>query len=115
MDFEGERERTSGLSQSVSGFFFSPTYLVSCNGPCAPKEKLHRKEHIIIIIIIIIIMLRICTLPKSANQLDVVTRQAPVSSLPVSHLVHQHTSLCDVMKTNTSSRFESSQKVLVYS
>ena len=24
----------------------------SCNGPCAPKEKWHRKEHIIIIIII---------------------------------------------------------------
>ena len=43
---EGERERTSGLSQSVT--FFS-TYFVSCNGPCAPKEKWHRKEHIIII------------------------------------------------------------------
>ena len=27
------------------------TYLVSCNGPCALKEKWHRKEHIIIIII----------------------------------------------------------------
>ena len=25
---------------------------MSCNGPCAPKEKWHRKEHIIIIIII---------------------------------------------------------------
>ena len=34
-------------------FFFFPTYFVSCNGPCAPKEKRHRKEHIIIIIIII--------------------------------------------------------------
>ena len=30
--------------------FFSPTYFVSCNGPCAPKEKWHRKELIIIII-----------------------------------------------------------------
>ena len=30
--------------------FFS-TYFVSCNGPCAPKEKWHRKEHIINIII----------------------------------------------------------------
>ena len=27
------------------------TYFISCNGPCAPKEKWHRKEHIIIIII----------------------------------------------------------------
>ena len=27
------------------------TYFVSCNGPCAPKEKWHRKEHIIIIIL----------------------------------------------------------------
>ena len=45
---ERERERTSGLSQSVK-FFFS-TYFVSCNGPCAPKEKWHRKEHIIIIL-----------------------------------------------------------------
>ena len=42
---------TIGLSQSVRVFFFS-TYFVSCNGPCAPKEKWHRKEHIIIIIII---------------------------------------------------------------
>ena len=32
---EGVRERTSGLSQSVR--FFPP--LISCNGPCAPKEK----------------------------------------------------------------------------
>ena len=47
---EGERERTSGLSQSVRVFF--STYFVSCNGPCAPKEKWHRKEHIITIIII---------------------------------------------------------------
>ena len=46
---ERERERTSGLSQSVR--FFS-TYFVSCNGPCAPKENWHGKEHIIIIIII---------------------------------------------------------------
>ena len=47
-----ERERTSGLSQSVRDFFFY--ILVSCNGPCAPKEKWHRKEHIVIIIIILI-------------------------------------------------------------
>ena len=33
--------------------FFPPTYFISCNGPCALKEKWHRKEHIIIIIIII--------------------------------------------------------------
>ena len=44
----GERGRPSGLSQSD----FFPTYFVSCNGPCAPKEKWHRKDHIIIIIII---------------------------------------------------------------
>ena len=25
-------------------FFFA--YFVLCNGPCAPKEKWHRKEHI---------------------------------------------------------------------
>ena len=43
-----ERGRTSGLSQSVR--FFFP--LISCNGPCAPKEKWQRREHIIIIIII---------------------------------------------------------------
>ena len=29
----------------------------SCHGPCAPKEKWHRKEHIIIIIVIIIIII----------------------------------------------------------
>ena len=53
---ERERERTSGLSQSVCFFVvvFFPTSFVSCNGPCAPKEKWHRKECIIIIIIIII-------------------------------------------------------------
>ena len=32
-------------------FLSPPTSFVSCNGPCAPKEKCHRKEHIIIIII----------------------------------------------------------------
>ena len=37
---------------TVQSLFF--TYFVSCNGLCAPKEKLHRKEHFIIIIIIII-------------------------------------------------------------
>ena len=48
------RERISGLSQSVRGIFFSFfTYFVPSNGPCAPKEKWHRKEHTIIIIIII--------------------------------------------------------------
>ena len=31
---------------------FIRTYFVSCNGPCAQKEKWHRKEHIIIVIII---------------------------------------------------------------
>ena len=51
---ERERERTSGLSQSVRDFFYFFiffTYFVSCNGPCALKEIWHRKEHIIIIII----------------------------------------------------------------
>ena len=43
-----ERERTRGLSLSVRVFFFF-TYFVSCNGPCALKEKWQRKEHIIII------------------------------------------------------------------
>ena len=42
-----ERERTSGLSKSMRGFFFS-TCFISCNGPCAQKEKWHWKEHIII-------------------------------------------------------------------
>ena len=36
--------------------FFFLTYVASCNAPCAPKEKWHRKEHIIIIITIIIIL-----------------------------------------------------------
>ena len=45
---EGE-ERTSSLLQSVSfGFVFFLTYFVSCNGPCALKEKLFIKEHNII-------------------------------------------------------------------
>ena len=44
--------------RTVREFFFFNTWslftiFVSCNGPCAPKEKWHRKEHIIIIIIII--------------------------------------------------------------
>ena len=43
--------RTSDLLQSVRGFFsFFLTYFVSSNGPCAPKKKWHRKEHIFIII-----------------------------------------------------------------
>ena len=48
---EGGGERTSGLSQSVIFFSLSlslSTYFVSCNGPWAPKEKWHGKEHIII-------------------------------------------------------------------
>ena len=41
---ERKRERTRGLSQSVSNLF--STWFVSCNGPCAPKEKWHRQGHI---------------------------------------------------------------------
>ena len=47
---EKEKERTSGLSQSVSFlvffvcFFWGGTYFVSCNGPCAPKEILAQKR-----------------------------------------------------------------------
>ena len=47
-----KRERTSGLSQGVIVCLFFFIYFVSCNGPCALKEKWHRKEHVIIIIII---------------------------------------------------------------
>ena len=44
---ERERERESGLSQSVRVFVcYFRIYFVSCNGPCAPKEKWHRKERI---------------------------------------------------------------------
>ena len=49
----------NGLLQSMRFLFFYHfqqfffTYFVSCNIPCAPKEKRHRKEHIISIIIII--------------------------------------------------------------
>ena len=43
---------------------FFPTYFVSCNGPCTPKEKWHRKEHIIIIIIIIITIIIIKKIEK---------------------------------------------------
>ena len=46
-----EREREVVVYRKVCEFgvvvFF--TYFVSCNGPCAPKVKWHRKEHIIII------------------------------------------------------------------
>ena len=42
------------MSCFLSLCFF--TYFVSCNGPCAPKEKWHRKEHIIIFTIIIFIV-----------------------------------------------------------
>ena len=51
----GERERTSGLSQNERGFLgvgVGGSSFFSCNGPCAPKEKWHQKEHIIIIIVI---------------------------------------------------------------
>ena len=61
MESEGEREREKGREREskwsiakCEDFFFL-TYFVSCNGPCAPKEKWYRKELIIIIIIIIII------------------------------------------------------------
>ena len=47
-----ERERELVVYRKVWEFFFSSTHLVSCHWPCAPKEKWHRKEHIIIIIII---------------------------------------------------------------
>ena len=40
---------------AYSDHFFSSTYFVSCNGPCALKEKRHRKEHIVVIIILGII------------------------------------------------------------
>ena len=54
-DRRGERERTSGLSRSVGGFFLY-TYFVSCNTPCAQKGKRQRKKYIVIIIIIVIII-----------------------------------------------------------
>ena len=44
---ERERENTSGLLENVFFFVLILTYFVSCNGPCALKEKWHRKEHII--------------------------------------------------------------------
>ena len=42
-----------GLSRSVRGFFgcffhFCLTYFVSCNGPCALKEKWHRKNTLLL-------------------------------------------------------------------
>ena len=58
-----ERGRTSGLSQSVR-FFFS-TYFISCNGPCALKEKWHRKDHIIIIIVPLLVG---CFSPRVADK-----------------------------------------------
>ena len=45
---QGERERELEIYRKVLDFF--ATDFVSCNGPCAPKETWHRKEHIIIII-----------------------------------------------------------------
>ena len=47
-----ERERELVVYHKVRKFLgFFLTYFVSCYGPYAPKEKWHRKEHIIIIII----------------------------------------------------------------
>ena len=46
-DRERERENTSGLLENVFFFVLILAYFVSCNGPCALKEKWHRKEHII--------------------------------------------------------------------
>ena len=56
---EGEREREGELVvyRKVWDFFFFSTYFILCDGPCAPKEKWHRKELIIIIIVIIIIII----------------------------------------------------------
>ena len=51
------------IRSSCPFFQFFVTYFVSCNGPCAPKKKWHRKEPIIIIIIIIIIVMIIDTKP----------------------------------------------------
>ena len=34
----GERERENWWSIAKCEIFFSPTYFISCNGPCAPKE-----------------------------------------------------------------------------
>ena len=48
---------TNGLSQSVR----SPppqTYFIACNGPCAPKEKWHGKEHIIMMKTLYAVMCR---------------------------------------------------------
>ena len=50
--FFAAHEESQSSSISLKKKFFS-TYLVSCNGPCVPKEKWHRKEHTIINIIII--------------------------------------------------------------
>ena len=37
---EGEREEELVVYRKVLDFFF-PTYFISCNGPCAQKEKWH--------------------------------------------------------------------------
>ena len=53
----GKRERELVVYSKVWELFVLFcffTNFVSSIGPCAPKEKWHRKEHIIIIIIIII-------------------------------------------------------------
>ena len=54
---EGERERERENKCSIAKCEIFSTYFVSCNGLCVPKEKWHRKEHIIIIIVTIIIII----------------------------------------------------------
>ena len=47
-----ESEREKGWERELVFYrkvWFFSTCFVSCNGPCAPKEKWHKKEHIIII------------------------------------------------------------------
>ena len=71
-----ERERELVVYRKVWGFFFFPTYFVSCNGPCALKEKWHRKEHIIIII-----MFLLQQLPYTGTQALGFQWQTPFASL----------------------------------
>ena len=37
--------------------FFVCTFFFSCNGPCAPKEKWHRKQRIIVIVMMMMIII----------------------------------------------------------
>ena len=64
-----QRERELVVYGKVWGFIFFLTYFVSWNGPCAPKEQWHRKEHIIIIIIVIInpLILSTCQLNRPGH------------------------------------------------